>query len=115
MLATLRARLSRLTLFQRPRSSGEYDTVDAAAAAEIGQATKLPSLELGLVAGRNAGNCDSGYSCAYSSNVSWKTATTPMAKEIHPRLVFERLFDSGDQSDADRARRRSIHGGLRPF
>ena len=80
-------------------------SVDQAAAAAVGQATRLPSLELGLVAGRNAGNCDSGYSCAYSSNVSWKTASTPMAKEIHPRLVFERLFDSGDQSDEDRARR----------
>ena len=71
-------------------------SVDQIAADKIGRLTKLPSLELGINRGRNAGNCDSGYSCAYSSNVSWKTETTPLPKEINPRLVFERLFGSGD-------------------
>jgi hypothetical protein len=80
-------------------------SVDQVAAREVGGATKLPSLELGIERGRNAGNCDSGYSCAYSSNISWRTATTPMAKEIHPRLAFERLFASSDSSEEDRARR----------
>jgi hypothetical protein len=80
-------------------------SVDQAAAAQVGQLTKLPSLELGIEPGRNAGNCDSGYSCAYSSNISWKSPTTPMAKEIHPRLVFERLFGSGRQEDQSQARR----------
>ena len=70
-------------------------SVDQAGALKIGKQTRLPSLEIGIERGRNAGNCDSGYSCAYSSNVSWKTATTPMAKEINPRLVFERLFGNG--------------------
>ncbi len=70
-------------------------SVDQVAADRLGHLTRLPSLELGIEAGRNAGNCDSGYSCAYSSNISWKTETTPMAKEIHPRLVFERMFGSG--------------------
>ncbi len=37
-------------------------------------------------AAAQSGNCDSGYSCAYSSNISWRSATTPMAKEINPRL-----------------------------
>jgi hypothetical protein len=76
-------------------------SVDQAAAEDIGDQTKLPSLELGIERGRNAGNCDSGYSCAYSSNVSWRSPTTPMAKEIHPRLVFERLF--GGEQDAQRS------------
>ena len=67
-------------------------SIDQAAAALIGGQTKLPSLELGIERGRNSGNCDSGYSCAYSANVSWKTPTTPMAKEIDPKLAFERLF-----------------------
>lgn len=80
-------------------------SVDQIAAEKVGYVTKLPSLELGIDKGRNAGNCDSGYSCAYSSNVSWKTATTPMAKEIHPRLVFERLFGDAKQSEKGRARR----------
>ena len=80
-------------------------SVDQAAASRIGHLTKLPSLELGLEAGQNSGNCDSGYSCAYSSNISWKTATTPMAKEIRPRLVFERLFGDGQQAQESKAQR----------
>lgn len=71
-------------------------SVDQAAANLIGQQTRLPSLELGIERGRNSGNCDSGYSCAYSANISWKTETTPMAKEINPKLAFERLFGSVD-------------------
>jgi len=74
-------------------------SVDQAAAARIGYQTLLPSLELGIERGRTAGNCDSGYSCAYSSNIAWKSPTTPMAKEINPRLAFERLFGRpGDKS-----------------
>ena len=80
-------------------------SVDQAAATQIGYKTRLSSLELGIERGRNAGNCDSGYSCAYSSNVSWKSPTTPMAKEIHPRLVFERLFGSKDEDPKTRAQR----------
>ena len=80
-------------------------SVDQVAADRIGKLTKLPSLEIGIERGRNAGNCDSGYSCAYSSNVSWKTETTPMAKEINPRLVFERLFGNGSDNDKSKAER----------
>ena len=72
-------------------------SVDQVAADRIGNRTKLPSLELGIEAGRNAGNCDSGYSCAYSANISWKSESTPMAKEVNPRLAFERLFGSGEE------------------
>jgi hypothetical protein len=67
-------------------------SVDQAAAERVGHLTRLPSLELGIDRGRDAGSCDSGYSCAYSNAISWKNATTPMAKEINPKLVFERLF-----------------------
>jgi hypothetical protein len=80
-------------------------SVDQLAAERMGRHTKLPSLELGVERGRNAGSCDSGYSCAYSSNISWKTETTPMAKEINPRLVFERLFGSGREANEARAQR----------
>ena len=79
-------------------------SVDQVAADKIGKLTKLPSIELGTEGGRNAGQCDSGYSCAYSNNISWKTATTPMAKEINPRLVFERLFGSTDDREAAKGR-----------
>ncbi len=67
-------------------------SVDQVAAQRIGKATRFPSLELGIDRGAQAGNCDSGYSCAYSSNISWRSESTPMAKEINPQLVFERLF-----------------------
>jgi hypothetical protein len=82
-------------------------SVDQFAAEKVGKATRFASLELGCERGLNAGNCDSGYSCAYSANLSWRSETLPMAKEINPRAVFERLF--GDQAkkdnDAGRARR----------
>lgn len=86
-------------------------SVDQAAAEQIGHLTRLPSLELGTERGRQAGGCDSGYSCAYSNSISWKNATTPVAKEIQPRLVFERLFGSSDKNGPAAARdfyRRSI-------
>lgn len=67
-------------------------SVDQAAAERVGHLTKLPSLEIGIEKGRDAGSCDSGYSCAYSNSISWKNATTPMPKEINPRAVFDRLF-----------------------
>ncbi len=79
-------------------------SVDQVAAEKAGKLTKLPSIELGTEGGRNAGQCDSGYSCAYSNNISWKSATTPMAKEINPRLVFERLFGSTDDREAAKGR-----------
>ncbi|MBL8892884.1 MAG: DUF1552 domain-containing protein [Planctomycetaceae bacterium] len=77
-------------------------SVDQAAAKAVGHHTRFSSLELGVDAGRNAGNCDSGYSCAYSSNISWSSETTPVGKEINPRLVFERLFASGSPQEIDR-------------
>ncbi len=67
-------------------------SVDQAAAENIGHLTRFPSLELGCERGRNSGNCDSGYSCAYSNNISWKSPATPMGQEIDPRHVFDRLF-----------------------
>ncbi len=65
----------------QPRKTSGADiklgiSVDQAAAQLMGQQTPLPSLELGVERGRNSGNCDSGYSCAYSANVSWKSETT---------------------------------------
>ncbi len=79
-------------------------SVDQVAAQKIGQSTRFASLELGTERGAQAGNCDSGYSCAYSSNMSWRTETQPMAKEVNPRLVFERLFSDG-KYDSNTARR----------
>ena len=78
-------------------------SVDQIAAQAIGQKTRFSSLELGVDPGRMAGNCDSGYSCAYSSNISWSSESTPVGKEVNPRLVFERLFAGGKPSEVDKS------------
>ncbi|MFZ9791759.1 MAG: DUF1552 domain-containing protein [Gemmataceae bacterium] len=83
-------------------------SADQIAAQKVGQSTRFASLELGIDKGMNAGNCDSGYSCAYSNNLSWRSESTPMAKEIDPKLVFERLFASPGETSAARTRRESI-------
>lgn len=83
-------------------------SIDQVCAERIGKATRLPSLELGTEAGRQAGRCDSGYSCAYVSNISWRSETVPMAKEINPKAVFERMFGSGGE-DATAVARRNFY------
>ena len=81
-------------------------SVDQAAAQRIGHATRFPSLEIGCEGGKNGGECDHGYSCAYQSNLSWRSESTPVAKEINPRLVFDRFFGSpaGQNNGEDLAR-----------
>ena len=52
------------------------------------------------------GNCDSGYSCAYTNSISWRTPTTPLPPEINPRMAFERLFGAEDAAADPEARAR---------
>ncbi|MBC7819971.1 MAG: DUF1552 domain-containing protein [Planctomycetaceae bacterium] len=79
-------------------------SIDQVMAQRIGNLTRLPSLELISDGTRKTGNCDSGYSCEYEFNVSWRSPTTPNPPEPNPRLVFERLFGSG----APEERRRNL-------
>ena len=93
-------------------------SADQIAANAVGHITRLPSLEVGLEEARQAGNCDSGYSCAYAYNLSWKTETQPLPPISDPRGLFERLFGSDVvEAPALRARRlamrRSILDDLR--
>ncbi|HEY2013846.1 MAG TPA: DUF1552 domain-containing protein [Bryobacteraceae bacterium] len=74
-------------------------SADQIAAKELGKLTQLGSLEIGLESPFLAGNCDSGYSCAYTNTISWRTPTTPMPVEVSPRAVFERLFGDGESTD----------------
>ena len=92
-------------------------SVDQIAAGKVGRETRLPSLELGLDRGEQAGNCDSGYSCAYSYNISWRTESTPMPAEVDPRQVFERLFStgSGGKTSQDRAQRERYQKSVLDF
>ncbi len=82
-------------------------SVDQVAAQQIGRETRLPSLELTCDSGKRSGSCDSGCSCAYQYNISWRSETMPMNPESDPRLAFERLFGSthGASSREARARR----------
>ena len=84
-------------------------SVDQVAANALGNETRFPSMELGIEPGRLAGNCDSGYSCAYSNSVSWRGEKTPNPPEIDPSEVFGRMFGEIDAplDHAERARRRS--------
>jgi hypothetical protein len=80
-------------------------TIDQIAAAQIGQETPIPSMELaiedfsGLV-----GSCDVGFSCAYMNTISWRTPTTPLPMEINPRAVFHRMFGDGATADERKER-----------
>lgn len=92
-------------------------SVDQIAAMQLARTTRFPSLELGIDRGAQSGNCDSGYSCAYSSNISWRSPTTPMAKEVNPRLVFDRLFAGNNRNEnaAQRARREFYRRSILDF
>jgi hypothetical protein len=85
-------------------------SVDQIAANQIGDQTRLPSLELSCDGGQRAGSCDSGYSCAYQFNISWKSDTQPMNPEVDPRAAFERLFGNGDAAATlEAAARRKLY------
>lgn len=74
-------------------------SIDQVVAQKIGHLTRFPSLELTCDAVRKAGNCDSGYSCAYEYNMAWRSPTQPVSPEPNPRLVFERLFGVGSREE----------------
>lgn len=103
----------------RPKKTSGADirlgiSVDQMAARHVGDATRFASLELSCDGVRKSGTCDSGYSCAYQYNLSWQSETQPVAPESNPRLVFERLFGSGNVDErrasyrARQAEQRSI-------
>src|SRR5438552_18726800 len=105
-----RAAASFLTGVHPKKTSGSDIKVgisaDQVAAQAIGSKTRFPSLELGLEDMRTVGNCDSGYSCAYTNSISWRGPASPMPPENNPRQVFERLFGTDDLTldPAERAR-----------
>jgi hypothetical protein len=82
-------------------------TFDQIIAKRYASETRVPSLQLGCEDSRMVGNCDTGSSCAYTNSLSWKDPDTPLAVDVNPRSVFERLFGSVDPSltPQQRARR----------
>ena len=79
-------------------------SVDQVAAQVIGSKTRFASLELGLEGSTQAGGCDSGYSCAYSSNLAWRNENSPLPKENDPSAVFDRLFGNGEKVGEGKSR-----------
>jgi len=74
-------------------------SMDQIAAKAFERYTQLSSLQLTVDDNSMVGSCDTGYSCAYSSTLSWLTPTLPLMSENNPRVVFERLFGSIDSTD----------------
>jgi hypothetical protein len=70
-------------------------TIDQLIANKYGRDTILSSIQLGVEDTTNFGNCNWGYSCAYTNSISWTDARTPLPTEINPRVAFERLFGDG--------------------
>ena len=107
-----RANATFLTGMQARKTSGKDIrigvSVDQCAAQKIGHHTHFSSLELSCDQSRKSGNCDSGYSCAYSYNLSWSSEKTPVPAETNPRLVFERLFAGSLTREAREARTRRL-------
>jgi hypothetical protein len=86
-------------------------TIDQHIANKYGQDTILSSLQLGVEDTGNFGNCNWGYSCAYTNSISWSSPTTPLPTQVNPRMVFERLFGDGASPEErlrDRQRSASI-------
>jgi hypothetical protein len=81
-------------------------TVDQIAAQELGKDTRLRSLEMAMEQVYLIGNCDNGYSCAYTNSISWRTPTDPNPMETNPRVVFQRLFGDGGSAVERQARMR---------
>src|SRR5215467_12852258 len=74
--------------------------MDQIAAKAFEKDTQLGSLQMTADENSLLGSCDLGYSCAYSSTISWLTPTLPLMAENNPRVLFERMFGSSDSTDA---------------
>ena len=89
---------------------------DQIVANQIGHLTRFASLELGMDDVRQAGDCDSGYSCAYTNNLAWRSETQPLPPILDPRALFERMFGSGvARSPEERARRARYRNSILDF
>ena len=66
----------------------------------------MSSIQLGIEdASHNSGDCNWGYSCAYTNSISWPDPATPLPTEINPRIAFERMFGDGSTPEERRVGR----------
>ena len=71
-------------------------SIDQLVAQRIGDATPLPSMELAIDPVVSGIDSNVGYTRLYASYISWRAPNLPMAREINPRAVYERLFGAKD-------------------
>src|SRR5690242_3439904 len=70
-------------------------SMDQVAASRAGKRTPIASLELGIEPESTGVDTNVGYTRVYGAHIAWSTPTTPLAREINPRAVWERLFRAG--------------------
>jgi Protein of unknown function (DUF1552). len=76
-------------------------SMDQLAAQRLGEQTPLPSLELGIEPESTGVDGNVGYTRVYGCHIAWSSPTTPLAREINPQSVYERLFRaSGPQGSS---------------
>lgn len=68
-------------------------SVDQVLANHLGQETAQASLVLGCEQ-PTTGYHETNFSMAYSSHISWQSATSPVPMEVYPSLAFDSLFDN---------------------
>ncbi len=68
-------------------------SIDQMIASRMGQETLQPSMVLSCEQ-PITGFHESNYSMAYSSHISWQSASSPVPNEIYPSLAFDMLFEN---------------------
>src|SRR6185437_534259 len=88
------------------KASQSFDQI---VANKVGQKTRFKSLEVGMEDSRQAGDCDSGYSCAYTNNLAWRSETQPLPPILNPRALFDRLFGADAALSPEARKRRALY------
>ena len=85
-------------------------SMDQVIANAIGDETRIASMQIGIDGGASTGGCDSGYSCAYTRNISWASVTQPLPKATSPKVVFDQIFEGADpEATAEEQARRKLY------
>ena len=84
-------------------------SVDQLIAQSLRGQTPLPSLELSTEPIVSGVDSNVGFTRLYGGHISWESANRPVARELNPRLVWERIFNGGGPTDP---RRRRLRGNL---
>ena len=78
-------------------------SIDQVAAQEIGNSTRLPSMELGTEPITSGIDRNVNLTRLYGSHISWKKPDVPLPCEINPRIAFDRLFRNRNKSGSSAA------------